>query len=94
MKPENFCYWLQGYFELSWSNELTQDQVNTIKNHLNLVFVHDIDPEIVAESDLTAEELQAVHDGEVPPEPVMPENIDVPEYEILHYTNRNVKFMC
>lgn len=45
MKPEEFCYWLQGYFELSEEHaSLTPKQLETIKNHLNLVFVHFIDP--------------------------------------------------
>lgn len=39
MKPENFCYWLQGYFEISGSDDqpLTSQQVEQIKNHLSLV---------------------------------------------------------
>lgn len=45
MNPVDFCYWLQGYFELSANPaELTIDQVKVIRNHLNLVFVHSIDP--------------------------------------------------
>lgn len=44
MNSVDFCYWLQGHFELSDSNELTPKQVETIKNHLNLVFKHEIDP--------------------------------------------------
>lgn len=43
MTEQSFCYWLQGFFELSNSNELTTSQVETIKNHLNLVFEHSID---------------------------------------------------
>lgn len=46
MKLENFAYWLQGFFELSGTDELTPEQVRTIKNHLNLVFKHDIDPKM------------------------------------------------
>ncbi len=38
MTPENFCYWLQGYFEISESKELTEEQINIIKSHLELVF--------------------------------------------------------
>lgn len=38
MSPENFCYFLQGYFEISKSNTLTELQVQEIKNHLDLVF--------------------------------------------------------
>jgi len=44
MEAVNFCYWLQGYFELSKTSTLTTEQVDTIKNHLNMVFLHDIDP--------------------------------------------------
>lgn len=38
MKPEQFVYWLQGYFELTGSNELSEQQVGIIKDHLALVF--------------------------------------------------------
>jgi len=45
MKARDFCYWLQGYFELREQNlAITAQQANTIKNHLSLVFKHDIDP--------------------------------------------------
>lgn len=40
--PENFCYWLQGYFEIAQhqgpAGELTKEAVQEIKNHLALVF--------------------------------------------------------
>jgi hypothetical protein len=36
--PELFCYWLQGFFELSNSETITPLQVKVIKDHLNLVF--------------------------------------------------------
>lgn len=41
MTPENFCYWLQGYFELAGETpygSLTREQVEEVKNHLALVF--------------------------------------------------------
>ncbi len=45
MTPENFCYWLRGYFELNELStthncleQLSLQQVNVIKDHLNLVF--------------------------------------------------------
>jgi hypothetical protein len=44
MEPTEFCYWLQGFFELSDSSELTPRQINLIRRHLNTVFVHHIDP--------------------------------------------------
>ena len=40
MTPENFCYWLQGYFEITDLNdkkELNEKQIEIIKNHLQLV---------------------------------------------------------
>ena len=38
MTPENFCYWLQGMFELTKSDTLSKQQITIIKNHLQLVF--------------------------------------------------------
>jgi len=38
MTSENFCYWLQGYIELSNCKSLTPEQVQTISDHLQLVF--------------------------------------------------------
>ncbi len=38
MTPENFTYWLQGFFEISNSNKITEKQVQIIKDHLDLVF--------------------------------------------------------
>lgn len=47
MTPENFCYWLQGWFELNSTTNNTQvtpETITVIKNHLNMVFAHSIDP--------------------------------------------------
>lgn len=51
MTSRDFCYWLQGYFELCDLNlnaepslVLTKDQVKVMRNHLNMVFKHEIDP--------------------------------------------------
>ena len=44
MESVNFCYWLQGFFEIANPSEITAEQTEMIKNHLNLVFFHDIDP--------------------------------------------------
>lgn len=35
---EQFAYWLNGFFELSEAKSLNENQVEIIKNHLNLVF--------------------------------------------------------
>lgn len=38
MTPEQFTYWLQGFFEISNTNSLNENQVLIIKDHLKLVF--------------------------------------------------------
>jgi hypothetical protein len=38
MNELQFCYWLQGYFELGQASGLNSDQVQVIKDHLQLVF--------------------------------------------------------
>lgn len=44
MQSINFCYWLQGLFELQDPKELTEKQTSVIKEHLDLVFGHDKEP--------------------------------------------------
>lgn len=46
MNSRDFAYWLQGFFELTKDKGegLTPEQTDLVKRHLNLVFVHDIDP--------------------------------------------------
>lgn len=49
MTSRDFCYWLQGYFELQpnaprETHALKPEQVMLIKAHLNMVFEHEIDP--------------------------------------------------
>lgn len=45
MQSRDFVYWLQGYFELAPDDaRLDAAQVKAIKNHLALVFKHEIDP--------------------------------------------------
>lgn len=41
MTYRDFCYWLQGHFEIGNVTELTPDQIVIIKNHLNMVFIHE-----------------------------------------------------
>ena len=39
MTEKEFCRWLQGHFELNPdNNQLTEEQVKMIKQHLQLVF--------------------------------------------------------
>lgn len=47
MTSRDFCYWLQGFFEISDGhekiNELSEKQIDLIRKHLSLVFKHEID---------------------------------------------------
>lgn len=44
MKAVEFCYWLQGCFEISNPiGGLSPEQVDIIQKHLNMVFIHEID---------------------------------------------------
>jgi hypothetical protein len=62
MRSTEFAYWLQGFFELSETNEITPRQVEIIKNHLKLVFYYDIDKSYEVDQK-TSEAMQAIHDG-------------------------------
>lgn len=74
MDATDFCYWLQGFFELtaqSSSQEpitLSRQQVEVIRRHLNLVFINDIDPK--AGPPEYRSMLQEVHDGNMSSRPV------------------------
>lgn len=59
MTAVSFVYWLQGFFELSEAEELTAKQVEIIKRHLHMVFVHDIDPKLGDQEH--QDELNAIH---------------------------------
>lgn len=63
MTSVGFCYWLQGFFEIKNANleakELSKQQVEMIEKHLNLVFVHEIDPSMGNEYE--QDKLNAIH---------------------------------
>jgi hypothetical protein len=50
MTSRDFCYWLQGFFEIhasaqqSYPPSLDPSQTDAVKRHLALVFKHEIDP--------------------------------------------------
>jgi hypothetical protein len=61
MTSRDFCYWLQGFFELRGHEDMSSEQVECVAKHLSLVFKHEIDP-----SQGTPEhqaELQKLHDA-------------------------------
>jgi len=62
MKSTEFCYWLQGYFELRRGEvHLTNEQVELIEKHLALVFKHEIDPSYGSPSHQN--QLNQIHGG-------------------------------
>lgn len=79
MTSRDFCFWLQGFFEIAEEGReaqpvaanvthtpavtLTDAQVRVIRRHLTLVFKHEIDPSM---PDPTGE-MQAIHDGSALP---------------------------
>lgn len=72
MTSRDFCFWLQGYFEVRGAGtspgvmdpcELDVDQVAVIRRHLALVFLHEIDPS--AGSPAHQEKLNEAHGGPV-----------------------------
>lgn len=69
MTSREFCYWLQGWFEINnvedAVQELTFEQVQTIKMHLALVFKHEIDPSYGNQAHVN--ELNAIHNGPAVP---------------------------
>ena len=79
MTSRDFAYWLQGFFEISGSNIVDVGQVEMIKNHLNLVFKHEIDPSLnVGKTGEEVKELHDIHDGklEKPTPPKKDQNVD------------------
>ena len=63
MNSIDFCYWLQGYFELSDVKMLDAKRVEILKNHLNLVFKHEMDPLRERETTTSVDVLNEVHSG-------------------------------
>lgn len=64
MESKSFVYWLQGFFEISGAKTLSEAQVEIIRNHLNLVFKHEIDPTFGDEK--KQEELGKIHSPRAP----------------------------
>ena len=53
MTSRDFCYFLQGWFELSQTIDrragATPETLEMIQKHLDMVFIHEIDPSFPAE---------------------------------------------
>ncbi len=63
MTSRDFVYWLNGWFELNETIDhregATPETLKVIKNHLAMVFKHEIDPSFGKQ----LPELQKTHDG-------------------------------
>lgn len=64
MKSRDFCFWLLGMLEVAQPEYLNKTQIEIIQRHLNLVFVHEIDPSMGDEKVQT--KLNNIHNGEKP----------------------------
>jgi phosphoenolpyruvate carboxylase len=58
MTSRDFCYWLQGIFEVIQPETLNSRQIAQIRAHLNMVFIHEIDPSFPEEQQ---EKLNVAH---------------------------------
>lgn len=75
MTSRDFCFWLQGYIELSLPQQtaaeragrplpyLNHEQTECVRRHLALVFKHEIDPSLALLTN-HAETMQKIHDGQ------------------------------
>ena len=67
MTSRDFCYWLQGYFEISSMQgeiKISDSQARIIQAHLNLVFKHEIDPEnFKNKSEKDIKDYEEIHKG-------------------------------
>lgn len=61
MTSRDFCYWLQGLFELGVPVQLDAKQTDLVKRHLAMVFVHEIDPS--AGNQAAQKTLNDIHGG-------------------------------
>lgn len=44
MTSRDFCFWLQGFFEIAQPMQLGPNEIELIEKHLAMVFIHEIDP--------------------------------------------------
>lgn len=64
MGSRDFAYCLKGFFEVANPKEINEEQTQMIKNHLNMVFKHEIDPSMGDQKH--QDELNAIHSYDAP----------------------------
>lgn len=103
MTSRDFCYWLQGYFEINEvpraepfdTAALSKEQVACIKKHLALVFVHEIDPS--AGPPEHQKKLDEIHNSpfkEKSDKQVTPEDVKKIVNQALSHYDPNPKYRC
>ena len=60
MTSRDFCYWLQGLFELGSPKAMDETQTALIRAHLAMVFKHEIDPSMGTSEH--QDELREIHE--------------------------------
>lgn len=87
MTSRDFCYWLQGFFEVSAATELSAEQAELVKRHLNMVFKHEIDPSMGDAAHQA--DLRRIHDGGESEKP------EPKELHVHHHHDRgSERIMC
>lgn len=81
MTSRDFCYWLQGHFEISDPKTLGEKETLMIKKHLSLVFIHEIDPSMGGKEH--QDKLNEVHN-----KPTLKELGEEYDFEVLSYEDR------
>jgi hypothetical protein len=83
MTSRDFCYWLQGYFEIAVApiGELDKNQIDCIQKHLALVFKHEIDPSAGSYDHQVV--LNEIHDG-----------IKTEKKRIMPHARDNIPYRC
>jgi hypothetical protein len=69
MTARDFCYWLQGMFELSGPKALDEKQTELVRRHLAMVFLHEIDPSFPANQQAALDNLHHNVIKKMPGEP-------------------------
>jgi hypothetical protein len=102
MTSREFCYWLQGFFELQAAGGatgivITAAQLQCVQNHLNMVFKHEIDPS--QGSPEHQAELSEAHEGKLPPgdrPPVTVEQVKqlIKENPPSHFSSHGTVLRC
>jgi hypothetical protein len=65
MTSRDFCFWLQGCFEITDAKALNEWQLEVVKRHLALVFKHEIDPSMTPVK-VKQDALDAIHNDPSP----------------------------